>query len=85
MCLRDMLWGVVQGAQYEDLLRHAARTLAEMDVNGQIFDGFGIGGALQKENLGTIVSWVSSELPEDRPRPVSYTHLNSSCSSLTRQ
>ena len=39
-----------------------------MDVNGQIFDGFGIGGALQKENLGTIVSWVSSELPEDRPR-----------------
>ena len=64
----QQLWGVVQGAQYEDLRRHAARTLAEMDVNGQIFDGFGIGGALQKENLGTIVSWVSSELPEDRPR-----------------
>lgn len=64
----QQLWGVVQGAQYEDLRRHAARTLAEMAVNGQIFDGFGIGGALQKENLGTIVSWVSSELPEDRPR-----------------
>ncbi len=44
------------------------RTLAEMDVNGQIFDGFGIGGALRrKENLGTIVSRVSSDSP-DRPR-----------------
>ena len=64
----QQLWGVVQGAQYEDLRRIAARTLAEMNVDGQIFDGFGIGGALQKENLGTIVSWVSSELPEDRPR-----------------
>ena len=32
------------------------------------FDGFGIGGALEKENLGTIVGWVSEELPEDRAR-----------------
>ena len=32
------------------------------------FDGFGIGGALEKHNLGTIVRWVCEELPEDRPR-----------------
>ncbi|MDN6794983.1 MAG: tRNA-guanine transglycosylase, partial [Propionibacterium sp.] len=42
----QQLWGVVQGAQYEDLRRRAARTLAEMDVQGQHFDGFGVGGAL---------------------------------------
>lgn len=62
------LFGVVQGAQYEDLRRAAARGLAELEVDGQTFDGFGIGGALEKQNLGTITGWVSSELPEDKPR-----------------
>jgi queuine tRNA-ribosyltransferase len=57
------LFGVVQGAQYEDLRRGAARQLATMG-----FDGFGIGGALEKENLAQIVRWVSEELPEDKPR-----------------
>lgn len=64
----QQLWGVVQGAQHHDLRLRAARTLAEMEEDGYSFDGFGIGGALEKENLGTIVSWVSSELPEDKPR-----------------
>jgi queuine tRNA-ribosyltransferase len=62
------LFGVVQGAQYEDLRRQASRGLASLEVAGRSFDGYGIGGALEKENLGTIVGWVSSELPEDKPR-----------------
>ncbi len=62
------LFGVVQGAQYEDLRRHASRGLAELEVEGQAFDGFGIGGALEKENLGTIVGWCTEELPFDKPR-----------------
>ncbi len=62
------LFGVVQGAQYEDLRRRAARDLAALEVNGRSFDGFGIGGALEKENLGIIVSWVTQELPFDKPR-----------------
>ncbi|MDQ4502996.1 tRNA guanosine(34) transglycosylase Tgt [Sinomonas sp. ASV322] len=57
------LFGVIQGAQYEDLRRKACRDLASMP-----FDGFGIGGALEKENLGTIVGWCSEELPENKPR-----------------
>ncbi|MDC4233381.1 tRNA guanosine(34) transglycosylase Tgt [Actinomyces sp. B33] len=64
----QQLWGVIQGAQYEDLRRRAARTMAAMDEDGARFDGFGVGGALEKENLGTIVSWVCEELGEDRPR-----------------
>lgn len=64
----QQLFGVVQGAQYEDLRRKAARDLGSMEVEGQIFDGFGIGGALEKENLGKIVRWVSEELPENRAR-----------------
>ena len=57
------LFGVVQGAQFEDLRREAARDLGSLD-----FDGFGIGGALEKDQLETIVRWVCEELPEDRPR-----------------
>ncbi len=57
------LFAVVQGAQYEDLRRLSARDLAALEV-----DGFGIGGALEKDQLGTIVRWVCEELPEDRPR-----------------
>ncbi|MDO4258770.1 MAG: tRNA guanosine(34) transglycosylase Tgt [Actinomycetaceae bacterium] len=64
----QQLWGVIQGAHYEDLRRLAARTMADMDEEGTRFDGFGVGGALEKENLGTIVSWVCEELGEDRPR-----------------
>lgn len=57
------LLGVVQGAQYEDLRRQAARDLARL-----AFAGFGIGGALEKSQLGTIVRWVCEELPPDKPR-----------------
>ncbi|MDN6259354.1 MAG: tRNA guanosine(34) transglycosylase Tgt [Corynebacterium sp.] len=67
------LWGVVQGAQYEDLRRKAARGLVDLsqeaeDAGRRGFGGFGIGGALEKENLGTITGWVCDELPEDKPR-----------------
>ena len=63
------LFGVVQGAQYEDLRREAARgLLSVVDDDGRGFDGYGIGGALEKQNLATIVGWVSSELPADKPR-----------------
>jgi queuine tRNA-ribosyltransferase len=63
------LFGVVQGAQYEDLRRQAARGLRDIvGADGRGFDGYGIGGALEKQNLATIVGWVSSELPADKPR-----------------
>ncbi|WP_420175196.1 tRNA guanosine(34) transglycosylase Tgt [Luteococcus sp. OSA5] len=62
------LFGVIQGAQYEDLRRKACRDLGSMEVDGQSFDGFGYGGALEKENLGTICRWMSEELPFDKPR-----------------
>jgi queuine tRNA-ribosyltransferase len=62
------LFGVVQGAQYEDLRRQACRGLLATEADGQHFDGYGIGGALEKQRLGEIVSWCTSELPEDKPR-----------------
>ncbi len=52
------LFGVLQGAQYEELRRKAARDLASMNIDGVTFDGFGIGGALDKPILGNILKWV---------------------------
>ncbi|MEO7904654.1 MAG: tRNA guanosine(34) transglycosylase Tgt [Candidatus Saccharimonadales bacterium] len=57
------LFGVIQGANHEDLRRECSRYLGAMD-----FDGFGLGGALTKENIGEIVGWMSEELPENKPR-----------------
>ena len=62
------LFAVVQGAQYEDLRRRAARDLVSLVSEGSGFDGYGIGGALEKKNLGTIVRWVCEELPENKAR-----------------
>lgn len=62
------LFGVIQGAQYEDLRRQAARGLAGLDVDGQMFDGFGLGGALEKQRMGEIIGWMVDELPEGKPR-----------------
>jgi queuine tRNA-ribosyltransferase len=63
------LFGIVQGAQYEDLRLQATRGLVGIvDEDGRGFDGYGNGGALEKQNLATIVGWVTDELPEDKPR-----------------
>ena len=62
------LFGVIQGAQYEDLRKKAASDLGGMNSSGIEFDGFGIGGALDKDSLGTIVGWVNSMLPQEKPK-----------------
>jgi queuine tRNA-ribosyltransferase len=54
---------VVQGAHYEDLRRTSARFLGAME-----FDGYGLGGAFEKERIGEIVRWMSEELPDEKPR-----------------
>ena len=63
------LFGVVQGANYEDLRRQACRGLESIvDDDGVGFDGYGIGGALEKQNLATIIGWCTEELPDTKPR-----------------
>lgn len=57
------LFGVIQGADHEDLRRKSAKFLGEMD-----FDGYGLGGALRKDAIGEIVGWMVEELPENKPR-----------------
>lgn len=57
------LFGVLQGANYEDLRRSTARHLGNMG-----FNGFGIGGAIEKSQLGEIVRWCTEELPANKPK-----------------
>ncbi len=65
---RQNLYGVLQGGHWEDLRRRTARNLANMQVDQIGFDGFGLGGAFLKEDLGTILRWCNEELPENKPR-----------------
>ncbi len=57
------LFGIVQGGRHEELRRLSAKTIGSMD-----FDGFGIGGSFDKDDIGTAVGWVADELPENKPR-----------------
>lgn len=57
------LFGVIQGAQYKNLREEAARFMGSLD-----FDGYGIGGALEKDQMGEIIQWVNTILPKDKPR-----------------
>jgi queuine tRNA-ribosyltransferase len=57
------LFGVIQGAQHEDLRRQAGKFMG-----GLPFDGYGIGGAIEKNNIGNIIRWVNEELPVNKPK-----------------
>lgn len=57
------LFGVVQGGRFQDLRETSARVLGMMD-----FDGFGIGGSFNKDDMDSTVYWVNNILPEDKPR-----------------
>lgn len=57
------LFGVLQGAHYQNLREKAARELGEMN-----FDGYGLGGAFEKEHLSDILFWSNTILPESKPR-----------------
>jgi queuine tRNA-ribosyltransferase len=57
------LFGVLQGGQYEDLRKEAAAFMAE-----RAFDGYGIGGGLEKDKMARIIRWVNEILPENKPK-----------------
>jgi queuine tRNA-ribosyltransferase len=52
----------VQGGRFEDLRKESARIIGGMD-----FDGFGIGGSFDKEDIYTAVGWVNDILPKEKP------------------
>lgn len=81
---KQALFGVVQGGRHEDLRKESAKVLADMKIypegnesthhraneggSGVGFDGFGIGGSFNKDDMATAVKWVNEILPEEKPR-----------------
>lgn len=65
------MFGIVQGACHEDLRRQSAEVLANLQVNGEGFDGLAIGGLAvgetksEREDFTEIAALI---LPENLPR-----------------
>jgi queuine tRNA-ribosyltransferase len=62
----QMLFGIVQGATFEDLRRSSAQALAAMD-----FDGYAIGGVSVGEpepEMMQAIEWSEPHLRENKPR-----------------
>lgn len=62
----SMLFGIVQGATFEDLRKQSAQAIVHLD-----FDGYAIGGVSvgePEEEMMRAVEWVEPFLPGDKPR-----------------
>jgi queuine tRNA-ribosyltransferase len=57
------LFGIVQGGRSEKLRKESAEYIGSLD-----FDGFGIGGSFDKEDMDKAVGWVNTILPKEKPR-----------------
>ena len=64
--MQQMVFGIVQGATFEELRKTSAQTLAAMD-----FDGYAVGGVSVGEpepEMMQAVEWSEPHLPPEKPR-----------------
>ncbi|MES3004761.1 MAG: tRNA guanosine(34) transglycosylase Tgt [Patescibacteria group bacterium] len=57
------LFGIIQGGRDETLRKESAEFMAGLD-----FDGYGIGGSFEKEDMEKAVEWCNNILPKEKPR-----------------
>ena len=68
------LFGIIQGGREESLRKESAKVIGEMKSGSENnlgvggFDGFGIGGSFEKEDMNKAVRWVNEILPKEKPR-----------------
>ncbi|GAB2478767.1 tRNA guanosine(34) transglycosylase Tgt [Alkalibacterium psychrotolerans] len=60
------LFGIVQGAGFEDLRRQSAKDLTSMDFAGYSIGGLSVGEP--KEDMYRVLDFTTPLLPEDKPR-----------------
>ena len=59
----QVLYGIVQGGIFEDLRKESSAMIGSLP-----FEGFGIGGSFGEKQMGEVLGWSLSGLPEDKPR-----------------
>ncbi|AYM03521.1 tRNA guanosine(34) transglycosylase Tgt [Levilactobacillus yiduensis] len=60
------LFGIVQGAGFEDLRRQSAKDLVSLDFPGYSIGGLSVGES--KEEMNRILAFTTPLLPENKPR-----------------
>jgi queuine tRNA-ribosyltransferase len=63
---RQGLFGIVQGAGFEDLRKQSAKDLTSMDFAGYSIGGLSVGEP--KEDMYRVLDFTTPLLPEDKPR-----------------
>jgi tRNA-guanine transglycosylase len=62
---RQFLYGIIQGATFEDLRKESALFIQKQDVDGVAIGGVSVGES--KEEMRKQVEWVAPYLPHDKP------------------
>ena len=60
---KQALFGIVQGGRHNELRKESAQFMVSLP-----FDGFGIGGSFEKEDIDKAVGLVNDILPKQKPR-----------------
>ena len=60
---KQAIFGIVQGGRVEKLRKESAKFIGEQE-----FDGYGIGGSFEKEDMYQAVKWCNEILPKEKPR-----------------
>ncbi|CAM4004044.1 tRNA guanosine(34) transglycosylase Tgt [Catellicoccus marimammalium] len=63
---RQGLFGIVQGAGFEDLRRQSAHDLVNMDFAGYSIGGLSVGES--KQEMNEVLEYTTPLLPENKPR-----------------
>jgi len=61
-----LLFGIVQGATFEDLRKQSAQAIVELDFNGYAIGGVSVGEP--EDEMMRAVEWAEPLLPGDKPR-----------------
>jgi len=57
------VYGIVQGGVFEDLRKESSTLIGSLP-----FEGFGIGGSFGEKQMGEVIDWSLSGLPEVKPK-----------------
>jgi queuine tRNA-ribosyltransferase len=64
--MNSLLFGIVQGATFEDLRKQSAQAIVDLDFNGYAIGGVSVG---EPENeMMRVVEWAEPLLPGNKPR-----------------